>query len=103
MDVTESVTEVTLHSKEINILSASFQSDAGATVKAIEIAYHLKLTTVKLTFDGALPCGQGKILIKYTGILNGDMAGFYKSAYTDADGQKKVMASTQFEALDARR
>ena len=32
-----------------------------------------------------------------------DMAGFYKSNYSDADGNKKVMASTQFEALDARR
>ena len=31
------------------------------------------------------------------------MAGFYKSNYSDADGNKKVMASTQFEALDARR
>lgn len=31
------------------------------------------------------------------------MAGFYKSTYADADGNKKVMASTQFEALDARR
>ena len=31
------------------------------------------------------------------------MSGFYKSNYSDADGNKKVMASTQFEALDARR
>jgi hypothetical protein len=31
------------------------------------------------------------------GILNGDMSGFYKSNYSDADGNKKVMASTQFE------
>eukprot|EP01034_Spumella_vulgaris_P034598 gene34598-42677_t len=31
------------------------------------------------------------------------MAGFYKSAYSDVNGDKKIMASTQFEALDARR
>lgn len=31
------------------------------------------------------------------------MAGFYRSSYTDIHGQKKIMASTQFEALDARR
>ena len=31
------------------------------------------------------------------------MAGFYKSMYSDANGTKKVMVSTQFEALDARR
>ena len=31
------------------------------------------------------------------------MAGFYRSNYTGIDGQSKIMASTQFEALDARR
>lgn len=28
---------------------------------------------------------------------------FFRSSYADANGDKKVMASTQFEALDARR
>lgn len=31
------------------------------------------------------------------------MAGFYRSSYTDIDGKSRIMASTQFEALDARR
>lgn len=31
------------------------------------------------------------------------MAGFYRSKYTDIHGNQKIMASTQFEALDARR
>ena len=31
------------------------------------------------------------------------MAGFYRSGYTTVDGESRVMASTQFEALDARR
>ena len=31
------------------------------------------------------------------------MAGFYRSSYTDIHGNSKIMASTQFEALDARR
>lgn len=44
------------------------------------------------------------IYILYILSLNhSDMSGFYKSNYSDADGNKKVMASTQFEALDARR
>ena len=41
--------------------------------------------------------------IRFRGLLNGDMAGFYKSNYVNADGKKSIMASTQFEALDARR
>ena len=31
------------------------------------------------------------------------MAGFYRSTYTDVNGASKIMASTQFESLDARR
>ena len=31
------------------------------------------------------------------------MAGFYRSSYTDIHGKSKIMVSTQFESLDARR
>jgi aminopeptidase N len=31
------------------------------------------------------------------------MAGFYRSRYTAANGEVRFMGSTQFEALDARR
>lgn len=68
-----------------------------------EITYNVKQNTVKITFDSSIPTGEGVLTIKYRGILNGDMAGFYKSSYADANGTKKIMASTQFEALDARR
>jgi len=36
------------------------------------------------------------------GFLNNQMAGFYRSSYTNIHGEKKIMASTQFESLDAR-
>jgi hypothetical protein len=57
----------------------------------------MKLTTVTFVFDGELPVGEAVLTCKFKGILNGDMSGFYKSNYSDADGNKKVMASTQFE------
>mmetsp|Transcript_12940 Transcript_12940/g.31532 ORF Transcript_12940/g.31532 Transcript_12940/m.31532 type:complete len:784 (+) Transcript_12940:201-2552(+) len=41
--------------------------------------------------------------IRYTGFLNNQMAGFYRSGYTNIRGEDKIMASTQFESLDARR
>lgn len=106
VDVTKSgVTEVTLHSKEIFIETVTFKA-AGSTTASpnvVEISYNTQYHTVKFVFDAALPEGQGHLFIKFRGILNGDMCGFYKSTYSDANGTKKVMASTQFEALDARR
>lgn len=104
VNVVNAVDEITLHSKEIYIESVSFVSDDAKVVPAVVgISYNTKYNTVKLAFDSLLPVGNGKLLVKYRGILNGDMSGFYKSTYADANGSKKVMASTQFEALDARR
>lgn len=105
VDVTKAgVSEVTLHSKEIFIETVSFKSVGAASVPTVvEINYNTQYNTVKFVFDGSLPEGKGQIFIRFRGILNGDMCGFYKSSYADANGNKKIMASTQFEALDARR
>jgi puromycin-sensitive aminopeptidase len=43
------------------------------------------------------------LTIDYAGSLNNQMAGFYRSTYVDYKGDQKLVASTQFEALDARR
>ena len=75
----------------------------ASAISMSEITYNVKHNTVKITFDTNVQIGEGVLTIKYKGILNGDMAGFYKSTYADANGTKKIMASTQFEALDARR
>lgn len=104
VEVREATNEVTLHAKEIVVESVSFVSnDGSATLPMVETRYNVKAHTVAFIFDGTLPVGQGKLLIHFKGILNSDMAGFYKSTYSDANGNKKIMASTQFEALDARR
>jgi aminopeptidase N len=105
VQVSADTRSVTLHSKEIQVLSAAFTSKSSPTTKLAleEIAYNLTLKTVRLGFDGALPMGEGVLSIEFRGILNGDMAGFYKSGYADVDGKRLTMASTQFEALDARR
>lgn len=99
VEVREPVNEVTLHAKEIVIETASFNANNGV----IQINYNLKETTVTLVFETPFEVGEGQLTIKYSGILNGDMAGFYRSTYTDSDGNKKTMANTQFESLDARR
>ena len=41
--------------------------------------------------------------IAFTGILNDQLHGFYRSTFTDADGVTHTIATTQFENTDARR
>merc|ERR1740130_187163 len=59
--------------------------------------------TSTFSFDEVLPVGKGVLEIKFRGTLNAEMAGFYRSEYTNNAGEKKRMAVTQFEAIDARR
>lgn len=102
VEVSASTKVIKLHAKEIQIIDASFKG-TDVKIDVTEISYQIKETTVTLVFSNDIPLGEGILSISFRGILNGDMAGFYKSGYVGADGKKKVMASTQFEALDARR
>jgi aminopeptidase N len=95
-----------MHAKTIVVESAiiymSPQDTSGRTSTSIE--YDEKLSTVSITFPEDLPLGPScRLALSFTGILNDAMCGFYRSRYTDSDGKTQFMASTQFEALDARR
>mmetsp|Transcript_89966 Transcript_89966/g.162274 ORF Transcript_89966/g.162274 Transcript_89966/m.162274 type:complete len:905 (-) Transcript_89966:51-2765(-) len=103
VDVHEATNEVTLHSKELSVSSASFTPSEGSAVEVVVISQNLKETTVTLTFAEVLPVGPGVVEVEFIGILNNQMAGFYRSGYKDINGVEKIMASTQFESLDARR
>ncbi|XP_069952147.1 aminopeptidase N [Cherax quadricarinatus] len=51
-----------------------------------------------------LELGKKYILsMEFVGYLNDELRGFYRSTYTDEDGNKRLLASTQFEPTDARR
>lgn len=103
VEVHEATNEVTLHARELCFSSAKFLSQGVEAIEATVISQNIKETTVKFTFPEVLPVGPGTLEIEFTGILNNQMAGFYRSGYKDIHGVSKIMASTQFESLDARR
>ena len=109
-----SSSKITLHAKELCFASASYTIKSGDDQspseekkhEAEEISTNTKSTTVTFGFGTTSPIPPNATLlltIHYTGFLNNQMAGFYRSSYTDIHGTKKIMASTQFESLDARR
>jgi aminopeptidase N len=104
--------EITLHAKELLFESAVMTTagDTTSTIKAEQINVNVKNTTVTFVFapeSFLLPRKETDdtitLTILYKGFLNNQMAGFYRSSYADIEGNSKIMASTQFEALDARR
>lgn len=69
-----------------------------------EVSYNkdAQVTTVK--FKETIPAGsKAQIKQTFTGSLNDNMAGFYRSSYKGKNGEKKYIATTQMEPTDARR
>ena len=52
---------------------------------------------------GIIGAGKWSFHAKFTGILNDQLKGFYRSFWEDDKGNQHTIATTQFEATDARR
>ncbi len=94
---------ITLHSKELEIKTAHILLGTEK-VFAKKIIYDEKAETVTFVFPKFISLGSSttKLTIVFKGILNDKMRGFYKSSY-QLDGITHHIATTQFEATDARR
>jgi aminopeptidase N len=95
--VLKPTSEIVLNAVQIDFEDVSISS-GGVSQKAT-VTPDKEKEIVTLAVARTLQPGPATIRIKYTGILNREMRGFYLGK--DDDGRK--YASTQFEATDARR
>ncbi|KAI0989893.1 hypothetical protein GJ496_006551 [Pomphorhynchus laevis] len=105
--VGEELSSFSIYSTELEIDQA-FITDGKATG-----SNEIKRRSVKVSkepFERILLVPEEKLLpgsywldIKFKGILNDKMNGFYRSTYKSNNGINKVMALTQFEPVFARR
>lgn len=93
--------EITLHAKDIELFDVSI-TQGKVTLQATDTTYDDAHESATLTFPQKITTGKAKLTISFRGILNDNMRGFYKSRYY-VDGSERFMATTQFEANDARR
>ncbi|KAI9209573.1 peptidase family M1-domain-containing protein [Polychytrium aggregatum] len=101
--VNEATTSIVTNANELDVKTAKVTVD-GVSQEATSITYEKELERVTFTFADALAAGSEATLeLAFTGVHNDKLAGFYRSAYTGADGSKKHLVVTQFEATDARR
>jgi aminopeptidase N len=89
--------EIVLNALEIDFQDTAITSN-GATQKA-KVSIDKDKEQATLAFDNQIQPGPATIQIRYTGILNDQLRGFYLGK--DSDGRK--YAATQFESTDARR
>jgi puromycin-sensitive aminopeptidase len=100
--VREPVTTVVLNAAELQIHTVTITGADGKTLRGtVTLDEALERATFHL--PQAITPGPAHLRLTFSGILNDKLHGFYRSAYKDAQGNDKLLASTQFESTDARR
>ncbi|CDW53664.1 puromycin sensitive aminopeptidase [Trichuris trichiura] len=69
----------------------------------LPVEYNSHWMTAELKLPKDINPGPAQLSLKFTGVLNDKLRGFYRSSYEDKDGVKHYMATTQFESTSARR
>jgi aminopeptidase N len=87
---------IVLNSAEIEFKEVTIA--AGGSTQTATVTTDEKNETATLTVPNAIPAGPAEIHIRYKGILNDKLRGFYLS-----QTPRRRYAVTQFEATDARR
>jgi puromycin-sensitive aminopeptidase len=97
VDVREPIDVLVLNAAELDIHEVR--------VDGSDVQWHLEPATERLVVSpvGGLQPGEVALAISFTGILNDKLRGFYRSTFRDADGNERVIATTQMQATDCRR
>ena len=103
LQVNEDTDFISLNSNEIDIHSAVVSSKGAVVEAKPEISINKDNQVATIKFNQAISAGSdAQLKLTFTGILNDNMAGFYRSSYK-VNGETKYIASTQMEPTDCRR
>jgi len=106
--VTKATSFIVYHIKDLQINSEALHriaSDGTVTneIKIRRFLQYLKHEQVYMELDSELKAGETyRLVIEFSGMLADNLAGFYKSSYETSSRQKRWLATTHFEATDAR-
>ncbi len=102
LDLATAASAITLHALELAIEPAELVAGSASFVSSSP-TFDATYETATFAFASEIPAGRCTMLLRFTGILNDQLHGFYRSTFTDDTGVEHVIATTQFEATDARR
>ena len=102
IEVLESTDRIILNAVELEIGAVSVVRN-GEVNECRSVSLDKDQETATLEFGANLPAGEAQLNMEFTGVLNDKLLGFYRSEYVNQDGETRYLATTQFEATDARR
>jgi puromycin-sensitive aminopeptidase len=103
VEVTEPVDAIVLNATELEIDAATLVPATGDPIPVTGIDYDEKAERATLQLASPAVPGAYTLHSEFRGVLNDKLHGFYRSVYKDDEGNEHTIATTQFEATDARR
>ena len=102
IEIAETTSDIVLNADEMRVHTATLVKDGNSQL-ATAITLDGERETVTLSFTNAIEPGAAQLDLRFTGALNDKLRGFYRSQYVNPEGETAYLATTQFEATDARR
>ena len=108
IDVQESTSVIVLNALDLEIHEASIapgwrgEGEMG-TPSPFKVQPEPEREMVTLRAAEPLAPGRYSVELRFSGVLNDRLCGFYRSTFVDGEGVEHSLATTQFEETDARR
>ena len=97
VEVTERTDEVVLNAIDLEIDAALVDGEA------VEVTLDAEHERATLRLPVPHEPGPARVEIRFRGVLNDKLHGFYRSTFKDSTGTEHTIATTQFESTHARR
>ncbi len=101
LDVRSATDRLTCNAAELEIQEATLELVDGSSPE-VTVTLDEAAEQAHFSLDRTIEPGEATLHVRFSGILNDKLRGFYRSTFSDDDGDHTI-AVTQFEATDARR
>ncbi|MBS1991455.1 MAG: M1 family metallopeptidase [Cyanobacteria bacterium SZAS LIN-3] len=103
VDVVEPVSNILINAHQLTLGEVTVVDASSSTSFTGAVSLDEKLQRADIKVSGVIGRGKWRIKMAFEGVLNDELKGFYRSIWKDENGKEHVIATTQFEACDARR
>jgi puromycin-sensitive aminopeptidase len=104
VEIDTPVTRIVLNAAELEIDEAWLERrEDGVRIEVAAVVPHEETERLTLELATVADPASWVVHLRFRGLLNDKLRGFYRSTFTDADGIERAIATTQFQATDARR
>ncbi len=102
IEIKEPTNTITLHADDLVVKGYAELTQENLHLWG-GVSYDKERQIIILSYKDALLPGLATLKLNFTGQINDQLYGFYRSKYNLPNGEERYIATTQCEAIDARR